>query len=485
MRYRSLLTAIVIIFLVAFACADNDDGTLDDSLDNPDATDDDTDNPNPPPSDTDDDDDSGDDDSGDDDDDDDDTPFEGDLLELFISPELAVEPAGFPVQYLASGRDEYGNDVSNVPVDWSSADTSIATIDADGLAMTVANGKTEITGTWENPGNGNTLTASVELWVMGDVLVLGADSRLALLDISDGSSQNNYLQETLSGQANSLTLVHDQFGVLVMEDALSYVGAYNLDPDAIGMVAEVNLPMNHVGTASIENEGSVYIVEPSTHSLSLFHPLLEAWENSFMGGLILLADGAWPSAIGSNNDFLLALGSRTEPGSGVYNEGNLYFIRKSGAAMNAIAGISPVEWPNPIKVGGAAGYAFVLSAGDDTKAGSRLDIYEGQNHLSAKNIAGKMSTMAVTDGGNVWIGDGEAPHLYAFSLVDNEWILPPAAPLELPAGDRVVALQVNDDRNEVWAANEDGDVYGIDTIEQEVVYTFALDGFNVTDVDIW
>ncbi|MDP8225504.1 MAG: hypothetical protein P9L99_19240 [Candidatus Lernaella stagnicola] len=483
MQNKLILVALLALLLVVFACGGGDSGTLNDSLDDPDAGADDDNGGSPSPGD-DDDDTSGDDDTGGDDDDDD-TPFEGDLTELFIKPEFTAEPVGFEIGYGANGRDTAGNDVNNVPVDWSIADTAIASINTDGVATTLSNGKTLVQASWYNVGNGETITASANLWVTGDVFVVGQGGRIALLDVGNDTETANYLGTTLDGELQSMTIMYDSYGAIVSLAEQGYVSLFDLDPDDVKEVSNVTLLPAHIGVEAIENNDNLYIVENTNHDLSIFRPLEDNWENSYMAGMILLNDLSYPTDVGVNDVFLLALGSNTEPGSGVYNEGYLYFIDGSGNTMNAIVGRRSVEWPNPIKVAGAQDYAIVLSSGDDAGSGSRLDFYEVANHEGFVNMDGKMATLAALSTGQVWIGDGEAPNVYAYSIDGGDWVVSQDDPIVLPDGDRVVAMQPCFTRNEIWVATDDGTVYGISAVDLTVEYTFDLTGFNIVDIEIW
>lgn len=480
MNYRILIFLLIASLMVfGLACGSSDDGTLADSTGDPDPLTDDDDDDLP----------IGDDDATDDDttgdDDDDDTPFVGDLTELFVVPPLAVEPIGHTSEFQANGRDTSGNDVSNVPVDWSLSDTTVAEIDQDGIATGTANGKVTVTATWVNPGDGNTLTATAELWVMGDVLVVDGNGKLGLIDIGTNTSDADYLGIAIDGTPQSVSIVHEQLGTLVVQGDQSYASLFDLDPDAVAHLGDTALNSNHHGTASVTHEENVYIVEPSTHNLSIFNPSSDDPAASSMGGLILLNDLSYPSDIVVNEAFMVALGSNSLPGESLFNEGAIYFIEKSGDTINAIMDIREVPFINPIKVDGSMQYAVVLSSDAGGGAGSQLDLYNVQTHADSVSIPGTMASLAIQGINQVWVGDAMAPNLYIYDFDADAWIAGLDDPIELPTGSSVPVLKSHPARGEVWAADDEGHVYMFDTETLSQEFDFTLTGFDVKDIEIW
>jgi hypothetical protein len=476
----------ILVFLLAigFGCGGGDDGTLNDSSGNPDgdADDDDggDDDVNPPI----DDDDTTDDDDDTAGDDDDDTPFEGDLSEFHIVPELIVEPAGFDVLFKASGTDVYGNEVTNLDgLSWASADEAIATVANDGTASTLTNGKTKITATWNNAGNGDTLTDDADLWVMGDVFVLDEGGYVALVDIGEDAADADYLGGRLDGTPHAMAITNLKYSAFVIEDSLSFVDLFQLDPDDLKSIKQANLSTNHIGTRAIQTEENVYFVEPTTDDLGIFHPLADALESSFIGGAIYLDEGSWPIDVSVNSSYIAALGGFNEPGGGTDNDGRIYFIEKVGSAMHAIVQVRDVEWPNPVRVVGLGDSTIVLSAGDGS--GSQMDFYQGFNHGGAVQIAGEMGALAFGAGSKAWVGSNEAPEIVVFNISASTWEVDTDDPIVLPRGDRVIELKAELNRNEIWAANDDGEVFFYDGETLDLLGSYELAGFSIADIEIW
>jgi len=90
---------------------------------------------------------------------------DAELTGLAITPQDAELSIGLTLQYTATGTfsDNSTQDVS-IPATWVSSDTSVATIDAAGLAKAVEFGTTTISGAWQG------LEASANLLVIGNIL---------------------------------------------------------------------------------------------------------------------------------------------------------------------------------------------------------------------------------------------------------------------------------------------------------------------------
>jgi uncharacterized protein YjdB len=84
----------------------------------------------------------------------------GPVASLDVTPATASVAAGGTKQFSAAARDQFSNVVNGVSVTWSSTATSIATVDAQGLAHGVAGGQTYIKATAGTVSDSSSLTVS-------------------------------------------------------------------------------------------------------------------------------------------------------------------------------------------------------------------------------------------------------------------------------------------------------------------------------------
>lgn len=100
------------------------------------------------------------------------------VVSIAVTPGSATISTTGSQQFNANPKNNYGNTVSNVMITWHSSDTSVATIDANGLATAVGAGTTKITATAPSYSSGmyssTTVTSNeATLTVSGSGLISG------------------------------------------------------------------------------------------------------------------------------------------------------------------------------------------------------------------------------------------------------------------------------------------------------------------------
>jgi len=79
---------------------------------------------------------------------------------ITLTPSAASVQTGFMQKFTAAAKDQYGNSITSGPLTFSSSDTAIATIDANGLATGVSAGSATITATADGISNSALLTVT-------------------------------------------------------------------------------------------------------------------------------------------------------------------------------------------------------------------------------------------------------------------------------------------------------------------------------------
>ena len=105
---------------------------------------------------------------------------------------LELSSLGESFQMIATVRDQYGQEIAGAPVNWSSNDNSVATVNASGLVMSIRNGSAAVMATSGSVSG----TASVTV-----------AQRLAQFRVSPASSRLSSLGDTLRLVAEALDAV--------------------------------------------------------------------------------------------------------------------------------------------------------------------------------------------------------------------------------------------------------------------------------------
>jgi hypothetical protein len=77
------------------------------------------------------------------------------------------------------------------------------------------------------------------------------------------------------------------------------------------------------------------------------------------------------------------------------------------------------------------------------------------------------------------------PYLYCYNFVDSEWLFAPNDPLELPSGSKVVTIQINKGRREIWVANDETEIFQYSFATGELLDTYECAGCEAADIVIW
>nr|HPM79028.1 Ig-like domain-containing protein [bacterium] len=298
------LFALTIALVGGMACGSDDDGTLNESNAGPSPTDDDDDDDmGPVVDDDDDDDDTTDDDTGDDD------TYEGDITSLWLVPEFVAEPRGTEIQYAANGYGVDGQEVYNVPVDWSIGDSEIAEIDENGLVTTLTNGSTLVTATLKE---NDQIAISGMLYVSGDVFVLDRNNGyVGVIDIYDDSVEDNYFIQDLQVTPTSMAIYNFHFlGIGYDSGAAGGIQNADLDPDNHVLLSQIALPPNQMPQSLTTVDWMrVYLTLPDTDSLAV---IFQKGAGFGVTGYIYCRDDDRPTDAAFFDPFLVAAISRSE-----------------------------------------------------------------------------------------------------------------------------------------------------------------------------
>ena len=98
------------------------------------------------------------------------------LTSINVTPSPATIPATGAQQFTAHGLDQFGNEIAGLTFSWESSNTSVATIDANGLASGISQGQSTVKASSQGVMGTATLNVTAPTVVVNETLADPAGS---------------------------------------------------------------------------------------------------------------------------------------------------------------------------------------------------------------------------------------------------------------------------------------------------------------------
>lgn len=203
------------------------------------------------------------------------------ITSIVISPGTASIAAGGMQQYTVVAKDSNGKSVTNPSLNWTSSDTSVATVTNGGLAMAIAAGSTTITasisynssgGLYNGGGNATTYTSNMATLTvtksgltMGTA-AMGAPMPGAVMTLADARGQTQTGMSDASGHFMLSTVGLQAPFILKAEDNMGHT-LYGLSAgDGVANVTPVTDLMARAWFAAQGGSVETAFADPAGHS---------------------------------------------------------------------------------------------------------------------------------------------------------------------------------------------------------------------------
>ncbi len=421
--------------------------------------------------------DEGDDDTADDDvsDDDIDDDTEPELESITVEPPYAGVPVGSTQRFRALGRFSDDSTQYLTDVQWSTSDESLATINADGLLSSVADGIVEVIA--EKDGVSGTATA----YLKPDVLVLDSfGAGIAAIDRVSGDVVE-FVVAGGTGTTPNKIYVHD--GKVFVVD--SGDGTNN------GYLRYISLQDMYAAKA-----------EPAELELT---DCVNPWDLAFVDDYIyvtcLLSDRVVKVSLASKGVVAgIDLPEGSAPQDIIYGAGRLivaatyYDFDTYTANLGSVVFIDPstdtVE--DEIFTGDYNPTELALNA-DETKlyvsntdwhdlSGSITVIELGSDVVSNIEVGTAPGPLALAQNGRLFVGEQAAGSVYVIDTSDDSVLVGADDPIAIPGAWWVHGLGYIPDADAVYALDFSGYIYSIDPDDYELSDPFAFDSTSPQDL---
>lgn len=232
------------------------------------------------------------------------------VASITVSPSSPSIAVGATQQFTATAKDGSGNTISGVTFTWSSNNTSVATIDSNGLATALLAGSTQITASAANVTSGpETLTvtpastvSSITVTVPGPVIFAAGNQETVSITVSNDQPSDVLSFTTSSNRTPCTPAVCGTFGAIA------------------GTAGSGNYTLSYTPPATLTEDTSVTLTVSSTLA------------NSFAGTANFIVHPAGETVV------IVNLATATVYNDGVGNPGAQVFLAGAGYACPASGG---------------------------------------------------------------------------------------------------------------------------------------------------
>jgi PGF-pre-PGF domain-containing protein len=310
------------------------------------------------------------------------------LASIAVAPSAITLGSGETATFIATALDQFGTDMADVEIDWTSSDETVGTIDADGVFSAVADGMTTITATAGN------ITGTAEVTVTTASSGVAVSPSAITLDI--GASQQ--FTATVYDLEGNVTTGAE----VTWESSDEAVGTIDVDglfsPLAEGTATITATAGNETGTATVTVESSQVAmrieIEPATATI------LPEETQAFTATVFDQRDNAmdWIKVTWSSSN--PEVGTIDRAGLfGAFAEGSTDVTASAGdAAETAAVTVSAtvVPEPTPGNGGGGGGGGGGGDSAPSFSAGIRENLRSGETFAFSELTTTSVSSVNVT-----------------------------------------------------------------------------------------